>query len=84
VRAELAVKGKQAATTAAGKAVLVPLRVSFAESPGEAVLTALKKRGFKWNQAATAWDGTGDPADVQGEADLAGGMVTPLPLETAA
>jgi hypothetical protein len=84
VRAELAVKGNQAATTAAGKAVLVPLRVSFAESPGEAVLTALKKRGFKWNQAATAWDGTGDPADVQGEADLAGGMVTPLPLETAA
>jgi hypothetical protein len=82
VRAELAVKGKN--TTAAGKGVLVPLRVSFAESPGEAVLTALKKRGFKWNQAATAWDGAGDPADVQGEADLAGGIVTPLPLETAA
>jgi hypothetical protein len=82
VKAELAVKGK--AATAAGRVPLVPLRVSFADSPGEAVLTALKKRGFKWNQAATAWDGTGDPADIQGEADLAGGMVTPLPLEAAA
>jgi hypothetical protein len=76
------VKGK--AATAAGRVPLVPLRVSFADSPGEAVLTALKKRGFKWNQAATAWDGAGDPADIQGEADLAGGMVTPLPLEAAA
>jgi hypothetical protein len=52
--------------------------------PSEAVLTALKKRGFKWNAAAKAWDGTGDPADVQDEADLAGGTVQPLPLEASA
>lgn len=80
-RAEFAETGKRAAAAEAATAVLVPLRVSFAEMPSEAVLTALKKRGFKWNNAAKAWDGAGDPADVQGEADLAAGIVQPLPLE---
>lgn len=81
VRAELAAKGKQAKAAADASAVLVPLRVSFDEAPSDAVLTALKKRGFKWNAAAKAWDGAGDPADVQGEADLAGGIIQPLPLQ---
>ena len=80
-RSELAVKGKQAKTTELAKTVLVPLRVSFAEAPDDAVLTALKKRGFKWNAAAKAWDGAGDPADIQDEADLAAGIVQPLPFE---
>jgi hypothetical protein len=84
VRAELAAKGKLARANEDASAVLVPLRVSFDEMPSEAVLTALKKRGFKWNAAAKAWDGTGDPADVQDEADLAGGTVQPLPLEASA
>lgn len=81
VRAELAIKGKQAKAAADASGVLVPLRVSFDEAPSDAVLTALKKRGFKWNAAVKAWDGAGDPADVQGEADLAGGMIQPLPLQ---
>ncbi|HQT47254.1 MAG TPA: conjugal transfer protein TraD [Acidocella sp.] len=68
VRAELAVKGKQ-------------VRVSFQDAPDDVVLTALKKRGFKWNATAKAWDGSGEPADVQGEAELGGGMVEPLPLQ---
>ena len=80
-KSELAVKGKQAKTAELAKTVLVPLRVSFAEAPDDAVLTALKKRGFKWNAAAKAWDGAGDPADIQDEADLAAGIVQPLPLE---
>lgn len=81
VRAELAVKGKHARASETAKTVLVPLRVSFQEAPDDAVLTALKKRGFKWNAAAKAWDGSGEPADVQGEAELGGGLVEPLPLE---
>ena len=81
VRAELAVKGKQARASEAVKTVLLPLRVSFHEAPADAVLTALKKRGFKWNAAAKAWDGAGEPADIQSEADLGGGLVEPLPLE---
>ena len=80
-RAELGAKGKQASVAEAAKTVLVPLRVSFDEAPDDAVLTALKKRGFKWNAAAKAWDGAGDPADIQDEADLAAGIVQPLPLE---
>ena len=80
-RAEFAETGKRAAQAEAASAVLVPLRVSFAEAPDDAVLTALKKRGFKWNAAAKAWDGAGDPADIQDEADLASGIVQPLPLE---
>jgi hypothetical protein len=83
-RAAFAAAGKRAAQAEAASAVLVPLRVSFAEMPSEAVLTALKKRGFKWNAAAKAWDGTGDPADIQDEADLAAGVVQPLPLEESA
>lgn len=80
-RSDLGARGKQATASEAANAVLVPLRVSFAEMPSEAVLTALKKRGFKWNAAAKAWDGAGDPADIQDEADLAAGIVQPLPLE---
>ena len=80
-RAEFAETGKRAAQAEAATAVLVPLRVSFAEAPDDAVLTALKKRGFKWNAAAKAWDGAGDPANIQDEADLAAGIVQPLPLE---
>ena len=80
-RAEFAETGRHAAQAEAASAVLVPLRVSFAEAPDDAVLTALKKRGFKWNAAAKAWDGAGDPADIQDEADLAAGIVHPLPLE---
>ncbi|MBB5374522.1 hypothetical protein [Acidocella aromatica] len=49
------------------------LRVAFAEAPGEAITTALKKRGFKWN--GVSWDGIGDPDDVRAEAALAGGVV---------
>ena len=79
-RAELGAKGKQASVAEAAKTVLVPLRVSFGEAPDEAVLTALKKRGFKWNAAAKAWDGIGEPADIQSEAELGGGLVEPLPL----
>lgn len=80
-RAEFAETGKRAAQAEAASAILVPLRVSFAEVPNDAVLTALKKRGFKWNAAAKAWDGAGDPADIQEEADLAAGIVQSLPLE---
>lgn len=80
-RAEFAETGKRATKKETEVVVLVPLRVSFPEMPSEPVLTALKKRGLKWNNAAKAWDGTGDPADVQGEADLAAGIVQPLPLE---
>lgn len=47
--------------------------MSFVEPPGEAITTALKKRGFKWN--GTSWDGAGDLADVRGEAELVGGIV---------
>ncbi len=79
-KSELGAKGKQARAAEAAKTVLVPLRVSFGEAPDEAVLTALKKRGFKWNAAAKAWDGTGEPADIQSEAELGGGLVEPLPL----
>ena len=80
-KSDLGARGKQATASEAANAVLVPLRVSFAEMPSEAVLTALKKRGFKWNAAAKAWDGAGDPTDIQDEADLAAGIVQPLPLE---
>ena len=80
-KSELGTKGKQARAAETTKTVLVPLRVSFGEAPDDAVLTALKKRGFKWNAAAKAWDGAGDLADIQDEADLAAGIVQPLPLE---
>lgn len=55
------------------RAAALPLRVSFQVPPGEAITTALKKRGFKWN--GSAWGGTGDLADVRAEAELAGGLV---------
>ena len=71
-QAALAARGQQQARTAAVRPVR-QLRVSFAEAPGEAITTALKKRGFKWNGAS--WDGAGDPADVRAEAELAGGRV---------
>ncbi len=80
-KSDLGARGKQATASEAANAVLVPLRVSFMEAPDDAVLTALKKRGFKWNAAAKAWDGAGDPADIQDEADLAAGIVQPLPME---
>ena len=83
-KSELSLRGKQARASEVANTVLVPLRVSFHEVPDEAVLTALKKRGFKWNAAAKAWDGTGEPADIQGAAELGGGLVEPLPLEPRA
>jgi hypothetical protein len=83
-KSELGARGKQARAAESDKAVLVPLRVSFGEAPDDAVLTALKKRGFKWNAAAKAWDGTGDLTDIQDEAGLAAGIVQPLPLEESA
>ena len=71
-QAALAARGQQQAQAEPAKPVR-QLRVSFAEAPGEAITTALKKRGFKWN--GTAWDGAGDPAELHAEADLAGGVV---------
>ena len=68
----LAERGQQQAQVILAKPVR-QLRVAFAEAPGEAITTALKKRGFKWN--GTAWDGAGDPAELRAEADLAGGVV---------
>lgn len=76
-KANLAAHGSQV-DAAVSKPVLMPLRVSFQNAPGEAVITAMKKRGFKWNAEAVAWDGAGDPADLQAEADLAGGAVRRL------
>jgi hypothetical protein len=71
-KATLAERGRQQGNAAPARPVL-QLRVSFHEPPGEAITTALKKRGFKWNGAS--WDGAGDLADVRGEAELAGGVV---------
>jgi Conjugal transfer protein TraD len=68
----LAEHGRQLASAAPTRPLL-QLCVSFVEPPGEAITTALKKRGFKWN--GTSWDGAGDLADVRGEAELAGGRV---------
>lgn len=65
-------RGRLQAQTAPAKPVR-QLRVAFAEAPGEAITTALKKRGFKWN--GVSWDGIGDPDDVRAEAALAGGVV---------
>jgi len=71
-QAALAARGQQQAQAIPAKPVR-QLRVAFAEAPGEAITTALKKRGFKWN--GTAWDGAGDPAELRAEAELAGGVV---------
>ena len=71
-QAKLAVRGQLQEAAVAARPVQ-QLRVSFAEAPGEAITTALKKRGFKWNGAS--WDGAGDPADIRAEAELAGGLV---------
>jgi hypothetical protein len=60
-------------TSTAPSRPVLQLRVSFVKPPGDAITTALKKRGFKWNGAS--WDGAGDLADVRGEAELAGGRV---------
>ena len=71
-QAALAARGQQQAQAVPAKPVR-QLRVAFAEAPGEAITTALKKRGFKWN--GVSWDGIGDPDDVRAEAELAGGVV---------
>ena len=71
-KAALAEHGRQQTNDAPSQPAL-QLRVSFVEAPGDAITTALKKRGFKWNGAS--WDGAGDLADVRGEAELAGGVV---------
>lgn len=53
----------------------VALRIRFAEDPGEAVRTALHRRGFTFDPAVKAWFGKGDPAEIKAEAALAGGQV---------
>ena len=71
-QAALAERSQQQAAVVSAKP-LVPLRVSFAEAPGEAITTALQQRGFRWNGAS--WDGAGDPTEVRVEAERAGGIV---------
>jgi hypothetical protein len=68
------VEREQTEAEAAARAA-VTLRVRFAEDPGEAMRTALHRRGFVFDSGARAWSGKGDPAEIEAEAALAGGTV---------
>lgn len=75
--AQATAERERAEAEAAARA-LVALRVSFADDPGEAVRTALHRRGFTFDPVTKSWSGKGNPAEIKAEAALAGGQVEPV------